>query len=157
MRRKVCTNNVIYKNGHLVWYRKRDGDRAMGPGKVIFQDGKVIFLRHGSQFIQISANRIVRKDKEFGREEKGSESQIVLSDKIDGIKKTALVEVDEADQLLPETDSADDTPNTTLSELSSPVEANINRSPSRVANTTQPHPILQENSVAITDESTRPR
>ena len=65
LRRKICTKNAVYNNGDLVWYRKRDHDRDMDPGKVIFQDGKVIFVRHGSQFIRLSANRIVRREMKF--------------------------------------------------------------------------------------------
>ena len=69
LRRKVCSNNTVYHNGDLVWYRRREGDRAMGPGKVVFQDGKVIFIRHGSTYVRVSSNRIVKRGKEFGRNE----------------------------------------------------------------------------------------
>ena len=73
LRRKICTNNTVYHNGDLVWYRKRDGDRATGPGKVVFQDGKVIFVRHGATYVRLSANRIVKKDREFAADEKQTE------------------------------------------------------------------------------------
>lgn len=65
LRKKICTNNTVYQNGDLVWYRSKDGDRDTGPGKVVFQDGKVIFVRHGAAFVRVSANRIVRKGQEF--------------------------------------------------------------------------------------------
>ena len=65
LREKICTKNAVYNNGDLHWYRKQDHDRDMDPGKVIFQDGKVIFVRHGSQFIRLSANRIVRREMKF--------------------------------------------------------------------------------------------
>ena len=40
----------------------------MGPGKVVFQDGKVIFVRHGAVLVRVSANRIVRKGEEYAKE-----------------------------------------------------------------------------------------
>ena len=32
---------------------------------MIFQDGKIIFVRHSSVYVRVSANRIVKKGKEF--------------------------------------------------------------------------------------------
>ena len=65
--KKVCRNNTVYENGDSVWYKRRD--KWMGPGKVIFQDRKVIFVRHGSIYVRVSANRIVKKGEEFASEE----------------------------------------------------------------------------------------
>ena len=39
--------------------------RWLGPGKVVFQDGKVIFIRHGGAFIRVSPNRLIRVGEEF--------------------------------------------------------------------------------------------
>ena len=64
--RKICTNNTVYENGDIVWYRRRN--KWMGPGKVVFQDGKVIFVRHGAVLVRVSANRIVRKGEEYVKE-----------------------------------------------------------------------------------------
>ena len=61
--RKICTNNTVFENGDIVWYRRRE--RWLGPGKVVFQDGKVIFVRHGSALVRVSANRIVWKGEEY--------------------------------------------------------------------------------------------
>ena len=49
----------------MVWYRKRDGDRATGPGKVVFQDGKVIFVKHGRLYITTSPTRLLKANKVF--------------------------------------------------------------------------------------------
>ena len=60
LKSKIRANSEVYENGDVVYY-KRDGDgRWIGPGKVIFQDGRVIFVRQGSQFVRVSANRIVK-------------------------------------------------------------------------------------------------
>ena len=41
LRKKVRTNNTVYRNGDVVWYNRKAGDRAKGPAKVVFQDGKM--------------------------------------------------------------------------------------------------------------------
>ena len=64
--RKICTNNTVYENGDIVWYRRRN--KWMGPGKVVFQDGKVIFVRHGAVLVRVSANRIIRKGEEYTKD-----------------------------------------------------------------------------------------
>jgi hypothetical protein len=32
----------------------------MGPGKVIFQDGRLVFVRHGSIYVRVSTNRVIK-------------------------------------------------------------------------------------------------
>ena len=76
LRKKICRNNTVYRNGDLVWYRKKDADRATGPGKVVFQDGKVIFVRHGATYVRLSANRIVRKGQEFAKSEETDDTVV---------------------------------------------------------------------------------
>ena len=44
----------------LVYYKREGQDRWIGPGQVIFQDGKVVFVRHGGTFVRVSPNRLVR-------------------------------------------------------------------------------------------------
>ena len=39
----------------------------MGPPKVVFQDGKIIFVRHGSAYIRISANRLIKAGAELAK------------------------------------------------------------------------------------------
>ena len=72
LRKKICTNNAIYENGDIVWYKRKNGWR--GPGKVVFQDGKVIFVRHGSVLIRVSPNRIIKKGEEFNHQESEGEA-----------------------------------------------------------------------------------
>ena len=71
----------------------------MGPGKVVFQDGKVIFVRHGSVLIRVSANRIVRKGEEFAKEITGEDN---IEDNIEasysGNQKVRTVSVDDSDE-----------------------------------------------------------
>ena len=101
LQKKICTNNTVYQNGDLVWYRRKDGDRATGPGKVVFQDGKVIFVRHGATFVRVSANRIVRKGQEFDVTEEQDDScentNKVVAEAVvrNNLKDKPIVEVDD--------------------------------------------------------------
>ena len=49
-------------------YYKRDGaTRWLGPGIVLGQDGKVVFVRHGGAYVRVSANQILNaNDVHFG-------------------------------------------------------------------------------------------
>ena len=54
--RKVCTNNTVFENGDCVWYKRERDGKWKEPAKVIFQDGKVVWVRHGSSAVRVSAN-----------------------------------------------------------------------------------------------------
>ena len=58
LRSNVRAAEVIYHHGDNVYYKREGHDKWLGPGKVIFQDGKVIFVRHGGTFVRVSPNRL---------------------------------------------------------------------------------------------------
>ena len=58
LRTKMRTAQHVYNPGDYVYYRRQIDDRWLGPGKVVYQDGKVICVRHGKYFGQIHANRL---------------------------------------------------------------------------------------------------
>ena len=62
---RVSTNNTIFTNGDRVWYKRERDGKWKGPAKVIFQDGKVIWVRHGSSSVRVSVNRIVKQGEEL--------------------------------------------------------------------------------------------
>ena len=62
---RVSTNNTIFTNGDRVWYKRERNGTWKGPAKVIFQDGKVIWVRHGSSAVRVSVNRIVKQGEEL--------------------------------------------------------------------------------------------
>ena len=64
--RKVCTNNAVLERGDRVYYKRERDDSWRGPAKVMFQDRKVIFVRHGSSCVRVSANRIIKQGEEYG-------------------------------------------------------------------------------------------
>ena len=48
----------MFKNGNRVFYCFEGKERWLGPGNVVFQDGKVVFVRHGGIFVRVSPNRL---------------------------------------------------------------------------------------------------
>ena len=76
LKNKICTRNESYVNGDLVWYKRKDGDRALGPGKVVFQDGKILFVRHGMNYVRVSVNRVVKKGNEFMKRQSDENSTV---------------------------------------------------------------------------------
>ena len=65
LKHKIRTNETVFNPGETVYYKRDRCDRWMGPAKVIFQDGKVVFIRHGAVWVKASPNRIVKSGKEF--------------------------------------------------------------------------------------------
>ena len=83
LKSKIRTNSELYDYGDIVYYKRMKDDRWLGPARVIFQDGKIIFVRHGSTYIRVSANRIVKAGKE-------------LASKLDSTSLPKLGEVDKS-------------------------------------------------------------
>ena len=75
LKSKIRTIEREYKYGDIVTYKREGQDRWLGPAKVIFQDSKVIFLRHGSNVIRVSANRLLPAGKEMTKEMNEAEAE----------------------------------------------------------------------------------
>ena len=71
IKKKVRTINNIFERGDRVYWRsrkKKNRNRKWdGPGRVICQDGKIIFVQNGTQPIRVSINRLLKAGQEFGR------------------------------------------------------------------------------------------
>jgi hypothetical protein len=65
LRCKVRASEQVFENGDRVFYKREGHEKWLGPGKVVFQDGRVIFIRHGGIFVRVSPNRLVKAGKEF--------------------------------------------------------------------------------------------
>ena len=50
--KKHLTQETVYS------IRKKGKNRWLGPAKVIFQDGRAVFVRHGGVYIRVSTNRL---------------------------------------------------------------------------------------------------
>ena len=58
LRNKVRASEQIFENGDRVFYTREGKEGWLWPGKVVFQDGKVVFVRHGGIFVRVSTNRL---------------------------------------------------------------------------------------------------
>ena len=71
LRSKVRASEQIFENGDNVFYKREGKDRWLGPGKVVFQDGKVVFVRHGGIFVRVSPNRLCKINNDSFNKEEG--------------------------------------------------------------------------------------
>ena len=60
LRSKVRAAEQRYDNGDKVFYKREGKERWMGPGTVLFQDGKTVWVRHGGVFVKVSPNRLMK-------------------------------------------------------------------------------------------------
>lgn len=94
LRTKIRAAEQIYENGDKVYYKREGKDRWLGPATVVFQDSKVVFVRHGGIFVRVSPNRLSKiwsaKDQ-FDTEKLEVDSSDISNTK-DNIKKTERVD-----------------------------------------------------------------
>lgn len=65
LRHKVRASGQIFRHGDIVYYKRENRERWLGPAKVIFQDGKVVFVRHGGVFVRVSPNRLTKAEQDY--------------------------------------------------------------------------------------------
>ena len=62
-----------------MFYKKENSNKWKGPGFVIGQDGKIIFASHGSIFVTVSANMIMKLNGEVKNVTEKKDQQSVSS------------------------------------------------------------------------------
>ena len=67
-RTKVRAAEQSYENRDLVFYKGKGKEKWLGPSKVVFQDGKVMFVRHGNVFVRVSPNSLACQQNKKGTE-----------------------------------------------------------------------------------------
>ena len=82
LRTKVRAAEQMYMNGDIVFYKREGKEKWLGPGKVVFQNGKVVFVRHGSVFVRVSPNRLCKVNPVESNED-GNLQDIVKTEKND--------------------------------------------------------------------------
>jgi hypothetical protein len=82
LRSKIRTNGTIYQNGDIVYYKRDNEEEWRGPAKVVFQDGKVIFIRHGGYAVRVSVNRIVKAGEELEKRIREEQEEFKVHDNI---------------------------------------------------------------------------
>ena len=58
LRNKVRAAEEVYWYGDKVMYKREQNERWIGPAKVLFQDGKVVWVRHGEYIVKVSPTRL---------------------------------------------------------------------------------------------------
>ena len=73
-----------------MYYKINDENKWKGPGTVIGQDGKIVFVWHGSIYVRVPPCRLIRCGTEFSVEgNKGTSNK--EQNEIDRLSKTSLV------------------------------------------------------------------
>ena len=72
LRHQIRPSNTVFQTGDKVYYRR--GDQWRGPGKVLGQDGKIVFVRHGSVYVRVSPCRLIKVGEEFNSSTKCEEN-----------------------------------------------------------------------------------
>ena len=67
LRHQIRVKNQLFTCGDSVYYKRDGEEKWRGPGKVIGQDGKVIFVRHGNIYVRVSPCRLIKKGEEFSK------------------------------------------------------------------------------------------
>lgn len=67
LRHKIRISERNYSPGDVVYYKKEGCVQWKGPAKVVFQDGKLVFIRHGASIIRVYVNRVVLRGEEYGK------------------------------------------------------------------------------------------
>ena len=68
LRHQIRTSEEIFGPGDSVFYKRDGSNKWLGPGKIIFQDGKVVFVRHGGTYVRVSTNMLVKATANSGSE-----------------------------------------------------------------------------------------
>ena len=111
LRTKIRAAEQIYEHGDLVYYKRDGKDRWLGPAKVVFQDGKVVFVRHGGIFVRVSPNRLNKGENMNNLSDEVPENQ-TQSDQTEKQtdQDTGTIVKDRADFRVSETLPADEVP-----------------------------------------------
>ena len=100
LRGKIRAAEDIFENGDMVFYKREGKERWLGPATVVFQDGKVVFVRHGGIFVRVSPNRLKRIDQALDRNESSDKAQTVQVDNGDEINEEEAREESSVSEVL---------------------------------------------------------
>ena len=78
LRRQTRKTRDFFNLGQEVYYKRNNGIKWKGPGKIIGQDGPVVFIRHGGHYVKIHCSRIQLSNTNMEKENdlEGSHNQI---------------------------------------------------------------------------------
>ena len=64
LRHKIRASQQVFERGDKVFYKREGSVRWSGPATVLFQDGKIVFVRHGMYYYRVSVNRLIKAGNE---------------------------------------------------------------------------------------------
>ena len=67
---KVRAAEELFQLGDKIFHKKNYDNRWQVPAKVIGQDEKTVYVRHGDHLVRVSACRLVKIGKEFHEKHK---------------------------------------------------------------------------------------
>ena len=70
-----------------MFYKREGKERWLGPGKVVFQDGKVVFVRHGGVFVRVSPNRLQKMNSYSTDDDMDNDTSSKIEDNVDALKE----------------------------------------------------------------------
>ena len=74
LKAKIRIADTLYEKGDICYFKKEGEDTWRGPAKVVFQDGKVIFIRIGSIYYRVSANRLKKAGESLANDIRAKEA-----------------------------------------------------------------------------------
>ena len=60
LRHPIRATDDVFNPGDRVFYKRDGSQKWLGPGKVLYQDGKVVFVRHAGVYVRVSTNRLIK-------------------------------------------------------------------------------------------------
>ena len=81
LKAKIRVADTIYEKGDIVYFKKEAEEYWRGPAKVVFQDSKVLFLRIGSIYYRVSANRVKKAGESLAKDIRERENNEDLVEK----------------------------------------------------------------------------
>ena len=101
LKAKIRINDTLYEKGDIVYFKKEGEETWRGPAKVVFQDSKVIFIRIGSIYYRVSANRLIKAGEGLTKDIKEKEKQEDMNNEQE--EKSEPLNIRTTRQTIPET------------------------------------------------------
>ena len=80
LRHKIRSSSEVFQPGDKVFYKRDESNKWKGPGKVLGQDGKVVFVRHGNIYVRVHPCRLIRVGEEFHNSQKRDHRQEIQNE-----------------------------------------------------------------------------
>ena len=143
LRKQTRNTREHFDLGQEVYYKRKDDVKWKGPGKVIGQDGPVVFIRHGGFYIKVHCCRVQIADSqqnEFSQnvpsddiyKEVSKEPEIDMTNNTKTMSQEIFIDSDTEDEQLPDT-------------LKENINDNENRNLKKIKETTNQVPLINVN------------